>query len=296
MTINRAHNNVYLEKMQTCRAGLAVLIHVNVHRVVYMKTETIVRLADYKPFPFEIVSVRLKFALDAHDALVTSTLHIKRKSEIEFTVPLVLDGDSLTLISVTLDGKAISTADYFVAPDHFTMPAAPDDFVLEIVTKLNPAANTALSGLYQSNGNWCTQCEAEGFRRITYYPDRPDVMSVFTVRLEAEKGAAPVLLANGNPVESGELEGNGHFAIWHDPWPKPAYLFALVAGNLALSRDSFVTRSGRQVELGIYTEHGKEHLTLYAMDALKRSMKWDEEKYGCEYDLDVFNKIGKAHV
>ncbi len=256
-----------------------------------MKIDTPFRLADYKPYPFDIVSVQMRFALKSHETFVTSKLHIRRKPNADIIEPLVLDGDGLSFVSVTVDGQAMCQATYLVTPDQFKMPAAPHDFVLEIITKLDPAGNTALSGLYQSSGNWCTQCEAEGFRRITYYPDRPDVMSVFTVRLEANKAAAPVLLANGNAVETGELENGEHFAIWHDPWPKPAYLFALVAGDLGLSSDRFVTRSGRDVSLGIYTEHGKEHLTGYAMDSLKRSMRWDEEKYGCEYDLDVFNIV-----
>jgi aminopeptidase N len=146
-------------------------------------------------------------------------------------------------------------------------------------------------GLYRSNGTCCTQCEAEGFRRITYFLDRPDVLSVYTVRMEAPFAEAPVLLANGNRIEAGELDGGRHYAIWHDPWPKPAYLFAIVAGDLAVTRDSFTTRSGRAVELGIYVEHGNEGRTAYAMDALKRSMTWDEDVFGREYDLDVFNVV-----
>jgi aminopeptidase N len=258
-----------------------------------MKTDSAVpvRLADYTPYPFEIVSLHLLVRLDARATRVTSTLRVQRKAKAKAKGPFELNGDCLACVSVALDGNRLNHAEYSATPDGFTLPAAPDCFTLEIVTELDPVANTALSGLYQSGGNWCTQCEAEGFRRITYYPDRPDVMSVFTVRLEAETSAAPVLLANGNLVESGALEQGRHYAIWHDPWPKPAYLFALVAGNLALSADQFVTRSGRNVALGIYTEHGKQHLTAYAMDALKRSMRWDEEKYGCEYDLDVFNIV-----
>jgi aminopeptidase N len=252
-----------------------------------MKTETVIRLADYQPYPFNVLAVTLHFALHPTATIVTSKLTMKR------TAPgaLVLNGENLKLINVLMDGVQLDERAYRLTEETLTLKSLPDEFTLEITTEINPTANTALSGLYQSSGNWCTQCEAEGFRRITFYPDRPDVMSVFMVQIEATKSAAPVLLANGNLVEHGELENGRHYAVWYDPWPKPAYLFALVAGDLALSSDSFVTRSGRNVTLGIYTEHGKEHLTSYAMDALKRSMKWDEEKYDCEYDLDVFNIV-----
>jgi aminopeptidase N len=252
-----------------------------------MTTERIVRLADYQPYPFNVVAVALHFALHPTATIVTSKLTVKR------TAPgaLVLDGEQLKLICILIDGVLLDAKDYRLTDKSLTLKFVPDQFTLEITTEINPSANSALSGLYQSSGNWCTQCEAEGFRRITYYPDRPDVMSVFMVHIEAEPSAAPILLANGNLVESGTRENGRHYAVWYDPWPKPAYLFALVAGDLALSSDSFVTRSGREVDLGIYTEHGKEHLTSYAMDALKRSMRWDEEKYGCVYDLDVFNIV-----
>ncbi len=158
---------------------------------------------------------------------------------------------------------------------------------------MNPTTNRQLSGLYRSSGVYCTQCEAEGFRRITYYYDRPDILSVYTVRIDAEREAAPILLSNGNPVEGGEVSGKAgrHFAVWHDPHPKPSYLFALVAGSLGVVKDHFTTRSERPVDLAIYVEHGKEGRALYAMDALKRSMRWDEEKFGREYDLDVFNIV-----
>src|SRR5262249_39827537 len=161
-------------------------------------------------------------------------------------------------------------------------------FTLEIETVVDPSANTQLSGLYRSNGTYCTQCEAEGFRRITYFPDRPDVMAIYTTRMEADKKEAPVLLSNGNLVESGEKRGGRHFVVWHDPHPKPSYLFALVGGELTYVEDRFRTMSGHNVTLRIYVEHGKESRTAYAMDSLKRAMRWDEEAYGREYDLDIF--------
>ena len=166
------------------------------------------------------------------------------------------------------------------------VPSKP--FVLEIETVCDPEANKALSGLYRSQGVYCTQCEAEGFRRIAYYLDRPDVLSKFRVRIEADKKEAPILLSNGNLVESGELSDGRHFAVWEDPFPKPSYLFALVAGKLDLAQDSFTTRSGRKVELRIYVEPGKGDRCAWAMESLKRAMAWDEQRFGLEYDLDTF--------
>jgi aminopeptidase N len=178
---------------------------------------------------------------------------------------------------------------YVETAENLTVSQPPNGpFTLEIETLVDPSANTQLSGLYRSNGTFCTQCEAEGFRRITYFPDRPDVMAVYTTRIEANKAEAPVLLANGNLIESGEIADGRHFAVWHDPHPKPSYLFALVGGDLARIEDRFVTVSGRNVTLRIYVEHGKEERCGYAMDSLKRSMRWDEEIFGREYDLDIF--------
>src|SRR5690606_25007012 len=207
--------------------------------------------------------------------------------------PLVLDGDGLVLQSVSLDGAALEVDGYAATPDSLEIRRLPagETFELELVTQISPVTNKALMGLYQSSGNYCTQCEAEGFRRITYYLDRPDNLSTFTVRIEARKSEAPVLLSNGNPVEKGSLDEGWHYAVWHDPFPKPSYLFALVAGDLGSIHDTFITASGRKVDLGIYVEHGKEPLATYAMDALKRSMRWDEERFGCEYDLGVFNIV-----
>src|SRR4051812_33837328 len=204
--------------------------------------------------------------------------------------PIVLDGDGLTLTSLKLDGSALPADSYVATPDSLTIPQPPaGTCYLQIDTLIDPSANSHLMGLYRSNATYCTQCEAEGFRRITYFPDRPDVMAVYTTRIEAEKSEAPVLLSNGNLTESGDVPGTSrHFAIWHDPFPKPAYLFALVGGNLACVEDSFVTMSGREVTLRIYVEHGKEDRCDWAMDSLKRSMRWDETAFGREYDLDIF--------
>src|SRR5205807_1687115 len=207
--------------------------------------------------------------------------------------PLILDGEQLDLRSLKLDGVALAPELYAAAPDRLTIAQPPQrPFVLDIETIVDPSANTQLMGLYRSSGTYCTQCEAEGFRRITYFPDRPDVMAVFTTRVEADKDEAPVLLANGNFVRSGDVAGtNRHFAVWHDPFPKPCYLFALVGGKLGCVADTFTTMSRRTVELRIYVEPGKEDRCGYALDSLKRAMRWDEEKFGREYDLDIFNIV-----
>ena len=184
----------------------------------------------------------------------------------------------------------LTSEHYAATPDSLTIAQPPQrPFRLEIETLIDPSANTQLMGLYRSGATYCTQCEAEGFRRITYFPDRPDVMAVYTTRIEAAVADAPVLLSNGNLVESGKLPGTDrHFAVWHDPFPKPSYLFALVGGKLAFVEDRFRTMSGRDVSLRIYVEPGKEDRCAYAMDSLKRAMRWDEEAFGREYDLDIF--------
>ncbi|MGO1160806.1 aminopeptidase N [Brucella pseudogrignonensis] len=262
-----------------------------------MRTETgqTFRLEDYRPTPYAIPETKLDFTLEPKKTIVRAQLVVERREGTIAGTPLILDGDELKLVSIRLDGEALSNNSYSVTPDKLEITDLPEAerFTLEIVTEVNPTTNRQLSGLYRSSNVYCTQCEAEGFRRITYYYDRPDVLSVYTVRLNAEKAAAPILLANGNPVEQGVVSDNPdrHFAIWHDPHPKPSYLFALVAGSLDVVTDNFTTQSGRAVDLAIYVEHGKKERALYAMDALKRSMRWDEEKFGREYDLDVFNIV-----
>ncbi len=245
-----------------------------------------IHLADYKAPDFRIETVALDFALDPQATKVTSKLVIVRKGAAK--APLRLDGENQKLLAVTLDGRALSEGDYLLDDKGLTIASVPDQFTLETVSEIAPAANTALEGLYQSGGMFCTQCEPEGFRRITYFIDRPDNLSIFTVRIEADRQQYPVLLSNGNRVQAGPLDGGRHFAIWHDPFPKPAYLFALVAGDLGSIHDSFTTMTGRTITLDIFVEHGNEPRAHYAMGALKRSMKWDEEAYGREYDLDIF--------
>jgi aminopeptidase N len=257
-----------------------------------MRTEEArpVRLEDYRPPDWLVETIELNVVLRATQVRVQSLLALKPNPDAGAPAPLVLDGDGLSLVSVKLDGAALSAEQFSATPDRLTIPQPPNGpFRLEIETRIDPSANTQLMGLYRSNGTYCTQCEAEGFRRITYFLDRPDVMALYTTRIEAEKTEAPVLLANGNCVASGNVPGTTrHFAVWHDPFPKPSYLFALVGGDLACVEDAFVTKSRRKVTLRIYVEHGKQARCVYAMDALKRSMRWDEEVFGREYDLDMF--------
>ena len=251
-----------------------------------------IRLADYTPPPYRIESVDLTFDLDPKATRVRATLKITSAHDrSKGVMPLVLDGEKMKLLSIALDGKPLPPDAYALSEHDLSIPLPPTAFTLETEVEIDPEANKALEGLYISRGVFCTQCEAEGFRRITFYPDRPDVMSVFRTTLRAPKAGWPVLLSNGNPGEHGELPDGRHYAVWNDPFPKPAYLFALVAGDLAHITDSFTTMSGRKVELRIYVEHGKEDRAGYAMDSLKRSMRWDETAFGREYDLDIFNIV-----
>ena len=260
-----------------------------------MRTEQAkpVHLSDYRVPDYLIDTVELCVRLSRHATRVRSKLAMRPNPQGRPGAPLLLDGDELHLCGARLDGAPLAADNHLAAPDGFTLMAPPArPFVLELETEIDPTANLKLMGLYRSGSAYCTQCEAEGFRRITYFLDRPDVLSVYTVRIEAERADAPVLLSNGNPVEAGAIAGTTHhYAVWHDPHPKPCYLFALVGGDLGVARDSFTTASGRAVALGIYVEPGKEDRTAYAMDALKRSMRWDEEVFGREYDLDVFNIV-----
>ncbi|MFM9939074.1 MAG: aminopeptidase N [Hyphomicrobiaceae bacterium] len=263
-----------------------------------MKTETpkAILLKNYKPSDWLIEAVHLDVALHPTETRIKARLKLKPNPKAGKSAkprPLVLDGETLTLQSLAIDGKVLDAKAYKVGESTLTIakpPAGP--FTLEIQNTCNPDANKALSGLYLSRGIYCTQCEAQGFRRITYYLDRPDILATFTTRIEADPEAVPVLLSNGNLVETGKLErGKRHYAVWKDPHPKPAYLFALVGGKLGSIASSFTTMSGRQVNLGIYVEPGKEDRCGWAMECLKRSMKWDEERFGREYDLDVFNIV-----
>jgi aminopeptidase N len=252
-----------------------------------------VRLADYRPPAFLIDTVELVFELEDSDTRVKSRLRVRRNPDSsEPAAPLHLDGEELTLVSLALDGEPLGANRYRPSAEGgLTLADVPDAFTLDVEARIAPDRNTQLSGLYMSGGNFCSQCEPEGFRRITYFIDRPDVMARYTTTIVADKARFPVLLSNGNPDAAGESEGGRHWAKWVDPHPKPSYLFALVAGDLIPVRDRFTTRSGKEVALAIWVRRGDEDKCGHAMASLKKAMRWDEEVFGLEYDLDVFNIV-----
>jgi aminopeptidase N len=261
-----------------------------------MKPETPrpIHLKDYRPPAYLIDKVDLDVSLDATRTRVRARLAARPNPNAKGRPePLRLDGEHIELDEVKLNGKPLSKKDYKLTDTSLTLTKTPTTpFTLEITTFVNPEANKALQGLYRTNYVYCTQCEAEGFRRFTYFLDRPDVLATYTVRIEADLREAPILLSNGNLLERGTLAGGKrHYAVWRDPFPKPSYLFALVGGDLAPIASTFRTMSGRKVDLAIYVEHGKEARAAWAMDSLKRAMRWDEERFGREYDLDVFNIV-----
>ena len=249
-----------------------------------------IALSDYRPPDFMVEQIELTFDLDEEATCVRSRLSIRAVELKDGGIPpLILDGEDLDLKSVSIDGDTLTADAYERTATALTIKEPPrGEFSLEIEVGIRPQENTKLEGLYKSSGNYCTQCEAEGFRRITYHLDRPDVMSVYTVKISADKSRYPVLLSNGNPVDRGETPDGRHWVKWHDPHPKPAYLFALVAGDLAVVEDQFRTMSGRDVALQIFVEHGKESRCGHAMNSLKKAMRWDEERFGLEYDLDIY--------
>ena len=242
---------------------------------------------EYAPPEFFIDEIHLTFRLDAKKTIVTARSSLRKNTDAH-SLSLRLDGENLQLKSIKINGEPIGITGYQQLEDFLEIDTVPDSFSLEIVTEINPDDNSALSGLYRTNGNYCTQCEAEGFRRITYFIDRPDILTRFTTRIEAKKEECPVLLANGNLTDHGELGDNWHFSVWTDPFLKPCYLFALVAGNLVHIEDTFITRSGRPVTLRIFVEERNIHKCGHAMRSLQKAMKWDEDVYGLEYDLDLF--------
>lgn len=252
-----------------------------------MTTPQATFLADYQVADYLIDTVHLHFELDAVKTYVRSVLKM-RKNPQGNGGDCVLNGEQLELVSVKLDGRNLKGNEYQLSDKTLRLTSVGDEFVLEIQTIVQPNKNTVLEGLYHSSSLLCTQCEAEGFRRITYYLDRPDVMAVFTVSLVADKKTWPIMLSNGNLEEQGELQDGRHWVRWQDPHPKPSYLFALVAGDLYCQQDNFITRSGRDVSLQIYVDHENKHKCDHALRSLKQAMQWDEETYGREYDLDVF--------
>jgi aminopeptidase N len=253
-----------------------------------IEAPAVIQRLDYTPPEWLVPQIALDFALSLDSTRVLSTLTVQKNPGGAGGNTLRLNGDGIAARAVDVDGQPHN--DWRMDGADLLIDLPGDHHTVTVETVVNPTANTQLSGLYASGGMLCTQCEAEGFRRITFFPDRPDVLSVYTVRMAGEKARFPILLSNGNPVAHGE-DGADHWAEWHDPWPKPSYLFALVAGDLVASRDSFTTRSGRKVDLAIWVRAGDEGRTDHAMRSLIASMKWDEDVYGREYDLDLFNIV-----
>ena len=253
-----------------------------------MKTDQIKRkyLSEYQMPDFTIKNTRLEFELDEQQTRVRSNLRISRQTG-DSTAALRLDGVGLKLIKVEIDGVGLSSGQYEITDEQLVISNVPDNFEFCCEVEINPQANTRLEGLYLSSGNFCTQCEAEGFRYITYYIDRPDVMSVFETKINAPKDRFPVMLSNGNRVKSGE-SGDQHWVEWSDPYPKPSYLFALVVGDLAQIDGEFETASGKTVALQFFTEHHNRHKCAHALLSLQKAMKWDEDTFGLEYDLDLY--------
>ena len=256
-----------------------------------MADTTVIYRSDYKAPSHKVSQLHLDAQIydDRADITATMTLEAQQGADI-----IQLAGEGLTLLCVRCDGMVLDASRYSYNDGKLTITGLPAHCTLSVASSCDPYANTALEGLYNSQGMLCTQCEPEGFRRICFYLDRPDVLAPFSVRIEADS-ARPQLLSNGNLIETGMAEQGRHYALWDDPHPKPSYLFALVAGDLELVADSFTTASGRHVDLHIYVEHGNGHLTAHAMDSLKRSMKWDEDVYGLEYDLDLFQIVAVSH-
>ncbi|MDT8283757.1 MAG: aminopeptidase N, partial [Gammaproteobacteria bacterium] len=247
-------------------------------------------LKDYQKPDFFVEKIELTFELAEERTRVFTKMWLQRNNT-DKSVALVLLGENLELGDIRLQDKQLGHTEYQVTDTDLTIPDVPDAYVLEIETFIKPQQNFSLEGLYKSSGNFCTQCEAEGFRKITYFLDRPDVMTLFTTTIIAEKKKYPVLLSNGNPVESGDYDDGRHWAKWHDPFKKPCYLFALVAGDLAFIEDHFTTMSGREVLCRIYVQQHNIDQCEHAMLSLKKSMRWDEDTFGREYDLDVYNIV-----
>ncbi|MGD2139912.1 MAG: aminopeptidase N, partial [Burkholderiales bacterium] len=244
---------------------------------------TTVFLKDYAPPAFLVSRVELDIHIHEDDTRIGARLSMSRNpASPDPRAPLVLNGDDLQLEAVLLDGRELTADQYSLSPNELAIAQAPESFTLETRVRIDPQHNTKLMGMYASSDGYFTQCEAEGFRRITFFPDRPDVMARYTTTIHADKRRYPVLLSNGNLVGHGDEPDARHWAKWEDPFPKPSYLFAMVAGNLEKRDDTFITRSGRSVTLSIFVEPGKLDQTGFAMQALKRAMKWDEERFGLE--------------
>ena len=256
----------------------------------------VIKLSEYKPPPYTIETIDLKFELSATKTVVTTKIvgHGNNHFQDE-NGPLKLNGESQNLISLELDGVALYRSDFELSDGVLTLDVPTERFELNVTSEINPSNNKALEGLYLSEGIFCTQCEPEGFRRITFFPDRPDILTIYTTTLIANKRDYPILLSNGNLQDAGDLDNERHFVIWHDPFPKPSYLFALVGGKLDCLEDNFVTKSGRSVKLQIFVEPGNKQKCYFAMECVKKAMKWDEDRFDLEYDLDLFMIVAVSH-
>lgn len=251
------------------------------HRTIYRK--------DYTPSDFLIETIDLCFQIYPEETIVHAQTQILRNEESSTEKQrLILNGEELELVRLSMDDRELKPDEYDLTENSLEIKNVPDRFILKITTRIDPKANSSLEGLYRSSGNYCTQCEPEGFRKITYFIDRPDILSKYTTRIEADKTSCPVLLSNGNLIDEGSLGESRHFAVWKDPFPKPSYLFALVAGNLVCLEDSFTTKSGRNILLQIYVEQQNSKKCCHAMRSLQKAMKWDEDVYRLEYDLDRY--------
>lgn len=258
-----------------------------------MRTDTpvAIHLKDYRAPDWVVEHLELQFDLEPLRTIVTAEMVLSAHLDGAQSRPLRLDGEDLELLSVEIDERLLDAGDYLLDGEGLELTPPSTRFQVKTRVAIAPEKNTKLEGLYRSSGNYCTQCEAEGFRRITFFPDRPDVLTTYRVIIRADRESCPVLLSNGNLVDQGDLADGRHFAIWEDPFPKPSYLFALVAGRLDCLEDSFRTQSGRDVALKIWVEPGNAPKAAYAMDSLKRAMRWDETRFGLEYDLDIFNIV-----
>ncbi len=256
-----------------------------VKQTVYKQT----RLEDYTPPEYLVDTTELVFSLNETKTIVQARSRFRRNpAAVSGDNTLRLAGEHIQLLQLRLDGEAIPHSRINLDEHHLAITGVPDSFVVDIKTLIKPEENSALSGLYLSEGMFCTQCEAEGFRRITYFPDRPDILARFSTRIEAERKRFPVLLSNGNLVTRGKLGTDQHFAEWRDPFPKPSYLFALVAGDLVCHKDRYLTCSGRHIDLQIYVQPRNGHKCAHAMASLKKAMQWDESVFGLECDLDQY--------
>jgi len=253
-----------------------------------------VKLKDYKVFDYEIPEIFLDFVIKKNAVNVTTKLKLEKKNK--NTRNLILDGTDILIKKIFIDDSLLEEEYYKQQKNNLKIKNInKDNFLLKIEGIIKPKENTSLLGMYDSNGIITTQCEAEGFRRISFHSDRPDILSKYTVRIEADKNDYPVLLSNGNVVKENNLANNRHEIIWEDPFPKPSYLFALVAGKLNCVNDNFITKSKKNVKINIYVEYGDEKYVQHAISSLKKSMRWDEDKYNLEYDLSLFNIVAVRH-